>query len=122
MVDGVGAFIRVTAGNSSGMKTNPYSRRVPRWSVGIAVGALAAVSVSACSSGGSSSSALTAMQQVRQQNRESVVGAFVSAANQTTHGFSVIVARVTYPKNSVENTSANEGVADDCSARQRKAW
>ena len=50
------------------------------------------------------------MQQVRQQNRESAVGAFVSAANQTTHGFSVIVARVTYPKNSVENTSANEGV------------
>jgi hypothetical protein len=78
--------------------------------VAIAVGAIAAVSLTACSSGSPNPSALTAKQLVRQQNRESAIGAAVSAANQTSNGFSVLVASVTYPKNSVDDTSANQGV------------
>lgn len=72
--------------------------------------AIAATSLSACGAGGSSSSALTAKQLVRQQNRESAVKSSVSAANQTSDGFSVIVAKAVYPKNAVSNTSAKEGV------------
>jgi hypothetical protein len=55
-------------------------------------------------------SALGTKQQVRQQNRESAVKPSVSATNQTSDGFSVIVTGVTYPKNAVSDTRVNEGV------------
>ena len=76
----------------------------------VAVAVLAAVGLAACSSGGSSSSALTSKQLVRQQNRESAVKPSVTATNQTSDGFSVTVDKAVYPKNAVGDTSANEGV------------
>ncbi len=72
--------------------------------------AAVAVSFSACSSGGVSPMALVAKQQLRQQDRESAVKPSVSATNQTSDGFSVIVTGVNYPKSAVSDTSANEGV------------
>ena len=74
------------------------------------VAVLAAVGLSSCSAGGSSSSALASKQLVRQHNRESAVKPLVSATNQMSDGFSVVVAKAVYPKNAVGDTSANEGV------------
>jgi hypothetical protein len=92
------------------MKTLRSSSQTAKSFAGIVVAAIAATSLSACAAGGSSSSALTAKQLVRQQNRESAVKSSVSSANQTSDGFSVIVAKAIYPKNAVSNTSAKEGV------------
>ena len=92
------------------MKTLQNSFPTAKSFAGIMVAAIAATSLSACAAGGSSSSALTAKQLVRQQNRESAVKSSVSAADQTSDGFSVIVAKAVYPKNAVSNTRAKEGV------------
>jgi hypothetical protein len=92
------------------MKTFRNRARTAKTLVGVVVVALAAVSLSACSGGGSSPSALSAKHFVRQQNRESAVKPSVAASDQTTNGFSVTVAKAIYPKNAVGETSANEGV------------
>ena len=77
---------------------------------GIVVAVLAAASLPACSAGGSSSSALASKQLVRQHNRESAVKPLVSATNQMSDGFSVVVAKAVYPRNAVGDTQANEAV------------
>lgn len=104
------AFTRQAMGNSCGMRLHSSTGRARGRSLGIAIGAIAAVSLSACSSASSSPSALTVKQQVRTQNREGALSGSVSAVNQTSDGFSVMVAKVTYPKNSVDDTGADAGV------------
>ena len=78
--------------------------------VGMVVAVIAAVTLSACSTGGSSPSALTSKQTVRQQNRQSAVKPLVTAADQTSDGFSVTVSKAVYPDNAVGDTHSAEGV------------
>ncbi len=88
------------------MQTLRNSRLTAKSSLGIAVAAIAAVSLAACSAGGATSSAVSTKQHLRQQNRESAVKPSVSVTNQMTDGYSVTVAHATYPKNPVTGRSA----------------
>jgi len=92
------------------METLRKSAPAAKSLAGITVAALAAVSLSACAAGDSSSSALRVKQLERQHNRESALEPSVSAANQMSDGFSVTIAKAIYPKNAVGDTRANQGV------------
>ena len=92
------------------MRTLRNSGPIARSSLGIVLAAVAAAGLSACSAGGASPSAVSTKQHLREQNRESAVKPSVAATNQMSNGFAVTVARATYPKNSVGDTSADKGV------------
>jgi len=92
------------------MKTDCRIGRTSKLFVGMAVATTMGISMSTCWSAGAGASAVSTKQQLRQQNRESAVKASVSAVNQTSNGYSVTINSVTYPKNSISSTSANEGV------------
>ena len=92
------------------MKSYGSSVRTAKWPIAFAVAATAALGLSACTSGSSGPSAMSAKQQVRQQNRESAVKASVFATDQITDGFSVTVESAIFPKNAVTGTQTHEGV------------
>lgn len=64
----------------------------------------------ACSSSAPSSSGGNSKQQVRQSNLAASAKPAVKVADQTTNGYSVTVAAVTYPKTAVPANSDDEGV------------